>query len=264
MMDVTQALADTENALRDFMGSVLSRSLGPDWVEKCGVSPERIEKWRQRKKDEAARQETGVVEERLIYYADFYDLKTILKKHWSGEFSEALGDWRTMEVWLTEIEKLRDPDAHRRELLPHQKHLVLGIAGEIGTRLVRYRSKKETAEDCFPRIESARDSLGNIWTPSGPGRTLDTGLVLRPGDNVEYVITARDPEGADLEYGISHNMSTIGWQKEPVFSVRFTKEHIAENSYIALLIRSTRDYHAAGGWDDKVEFWYKVLPCQDA
>ena len=51
-----------------------------------------------------------------MYYADFYDLRTILKK-WAGEFSNALGDWKTIEVWLTELEKLRDPDAHRRELL---------------------------------------------------------------------------------------------------------------------------------------------------
>ena len=31
-----------------------------------------------------------------------------------------------MEVWLNELEALRDADAHRRELLPHQKHLALG------------------------------------------------------------------------------------------------------------------------------------------
>src|SRR5215210_4649985 len=138
-MDVTQALKDTENALRDFIALVLPATLGSDWVDKCGVSAERVAKWRERKRAEEKRQEAGVVEERLIYYADFYDLKTILRKHWAREFAAALGDWKTMEVWLSELEKLRDPDAHRRELLPHQQHLVLGIAGEIRTRLVRYR-----------------------------------------------------------------------------------------------------------------------------
>jgi hypothetical protein len=76
-MDVTQALRDAENSLRDFIAAVLSQSLGPNWVEQSGVSPERLAKWRERKVIEEKRQESGVVEERLIYYADFYDLKTI-------------------------------------------------------------------------------------------------------------------------------------------------------------------------------------------
>ena len=39
---------------------------------------------------------------------------------------------------------------------------TLRSVGEIRTRLIRYRSKLETSEDYFPKIESARDSLGNI------------------------------------------------------------------------------------------------------
>jgi len=88
-MDITQSLKDAENSLRDFISSVLSQSHGTDWVDKCGVSLERLlfgknEKYQRKKAG------SGVVDERLIYYADFYDLKTIMKKHWSGEFSKAL------------------------------------------------------------------------------------------------------------------------------------------------------------------------------
>ena len=79
-MDVTQALKDAENGLRDFIGCVLKRKLGPEWVQKCGVSPERIKIWNERKLVESRRQRTGVVEERVLYYADFYDLQTILQK----------------------------------------------------------------------------------------------------------------------------------------------------------------------------------------
>ncbi|MCX5718513.1 MAG: Swt1 family HEPN domain-containing protein [Nitrospirae bacterium] len=172
-MDVTQALRDTENALRDFIASALSKSLGDDWVEKCGVPPDRIQKWKDRKLVEESRQESGVVDERLIYYADFFDLKTILKKNWSGEFSEALGDWKTMEVWLNELEKLRDPDAHRRELLPHQKHLALGIAGEIRTRLpiefrleVRNRSKTEWQHTGNFNVAITDEDIGRYFTVS--------------------------------------------------------------------------------------------------
>jgi hypothetical protein len=77
--DITQALRDTENSLRDFIAVVLRAKLGESWLENCGISSERLEKWKERKAEEEKRQESGVVEQRLIYYADFYDLRTILK-----------------------------------------------------------------------------------------------------------------------------------------------------------------------------------------
>lgn len=197
-MDVTQALKDTENTLRDFIALTLEKRYGDEWIEKCGVTPERVEGWKKRKEVEGKRQETGTVEERLLYYADFYDLPVILKKHWQC-FSDALGDQRTMLVWLEEMQRLRDPDAHRRELLPHQKHLILGISGEIRNRIVRYRSKQDTSEDYYPRIEGARDSLGNIYT-AGSHHSVDTDVRLRVGDCIEFVVTASDPLGEPLDY----------------------------------------------------------------
>ncbi len=260
-VDVTQALKDAENSLRDFISSILTKKLGADWANNCGVSSERVQIWQTRKAEEEKRQKFGTIEERLIYYADFYDLKTIHKKNWDGEFSEAFGDWKTMEVWLDELGRLRDPDAHRRELLPHQKHLAVGIGGEIRTRIVRYRSKQETSEDYFPRIESARDNYGNIY-PSDTGSNVYTRIVLRPNDVVDFVITASDPYDAQLKYGIkveefSHNIS---WQEENTFSVKITEDCITRSFYIVLYIISPRKHHALGHCDDHVQFVYTVLP----
>jgi len=86
-LDATQALRDVENALRDFIAHTLEKAFGVEWEKQCGVSTERHERWHERQKTEAQRQKTGVIEERLLYYADFYDLKPILKKHWSQHFS---------------------------------------------------------------------------------------------------------------------------------------------------------------------------------
>jgi len=107
-VDVTQALRDTENALREFIAATLERALGRDWLDSCGVSQERITKWKDRQSEERRRHEAGVVEERLLYYADFYDLKTILKKHWQRDFSEALGDLKRFEVLFDELARYRD------------------------------------------------------------------------------------------------------------------------------------------------------------
>ena len=254
--DITQALKDTENSLRDFIAVVLRTKFGESWLENCGVSSERLEKWKERKVEEGKRQESGVIEQRLIYYADFYDLRTILKKHWSGEFSNALGDWKTIEVWLSELEKLRDPDAHRRELLPHQKHLILGISGEIRTRLVRYRSKQETSEDYYPRIESVRDNLGNIYT-YGDGNIF-TGMRLRVGDVIEFVITATDPLGEALQYSIMPSLQS--WQDGNVISLRLTERHVQQRFQVMLAVKSGRKFHANKDYDDGVIFNYEVLP----
>ena len=257
-MDITQALKDTENSLRDFIAVVLRARFGENWLTNCGVTPQRIEKWRERKLAEEQRQESGVVEERLIYYADFYDLRSILKKQWSGDFSAAFGDWKTMDVWLAELEKLRDPDAHRRELLPHQKHLLLGIAGEIRTRLIRYRSKQETSEDYYPRIESARDSLGNIYTYGNPVNFF-TKTRLRAGDTIDFVITASDPLGEPLQYAIFKGSSTV-WQDGNNISLRINDEDVQNQFNVFLAIRSKRQYHAHKLYDEIVIFIYDVLP----
>ena len=79
--DITQSLKDTENALRDFISEVLKAAHGEIWVLQCGLPQERIVKWRERKQVEEKRQTGGVVEERLIYYADFFDIQNIIKKN---------------------------------------------------------------------------------------------------------------------------------------------------------------------------------------
>jgi hypothetical protein len=263
-VDLTQSLKDTENALRDFIGSVLEKANGPKWYESCGVSPEKLQKWNERRDVEVKRQPGGVVEPRLIYYADFYDLLTILEKKWDS-FSAAFGDLKTMRVYLEALTKLRDPDAHRRELLPHQKHLALGIGGEIRSRIIRFRSKLETKEDCFPRIESARDSLGNIYVAGSGMAWVQTNQVLRPDDGIDYVVTASDPFGDTLSYRSQINqLNTSEWQSENSLSVRVRTADIGQYFNVVLQIKSPRDYHASSSYDDRVEFVYTVLPRKTA
>ncbi len=260
-IDLTQALKDTENSLRDFLATVLEREVGVEWMSTCGVTAERLTQWQNRKTIETKRQTGGVVEPRLIYYADFYDIKTILEKNWD-RFCIAFGDWNTMKVYLAQLEALRDPDAHRRELLPHQKNLALGIAGEIRTKLIRYRSKLETSEDYFPRIESARDSLGNVWTPGPSGfQALITKQTLRPADIIDYVVTASDPMGQALEFRLSvkHETSAM-WQTDNSFSLKILNEHVSKIFVVRLEVRSSRSDHAFDNCDDWVEFFYTVLP----
>lgn len=261
-MDITQVLKDTENALRDFIAFILSEKFGSEWEQNSGVSSDRINKWKERKEGERKRQESGARDERLIYYADFYDLKAILKKNWDL-FSKALGDLKTTEVWLTELERLRDPDAHRREILPHQKHLILGVSGELRTRIARYRSKQETSESYYPRIEFAADNLGNTWKLGG-GSMVYTDMKLRPGDVLEYIITASDPLDEPLKYQFAFGVGSPGyggeWSMENTFTFLITEKYIGKSFYANIRIRSDRKYHAHQDYDDSIMFKYEVLP----
>jgi len=262
-VDTTQQLKDTENALRDFVSTALKSRHGDDWLETCGVTERQLSKWQKRREQERRSPFSCAPDERLLYYADFAELINLLEQNWEGAIREALGEWAVMKIWLLTLKSLRNPDAHRRELLPHQKQLVAGISGEIRNRLVRYRSKMDTAEDCFPRIESVRDNLGNMWTPDTPGAGFFAGCVLRPGDVLEYVITASDPLDEPLDYRVKkgwESMGEVGWQESNSFILRVEKSDIGEHFTVVAEVRSRRVYHASGDTDGTVDFHYTVLP----
>ena len=117
----------------------------------------------------------------------------------------------------------------------------------------------------FPRIESARDSLGSMWTPATGGSIFGTGKTLRPGDQIDFVVTARDPEDLPLEYRLVMEVFAVRfpvpqWQASNVFSLTITEVHIGGLNP-ELQIRSSRAYHwNSGGFDDTVTFMYTVLP----
>jgi len=196
----------------------------------------------------------------LIYYSDFYDLATIIEKNWS-HFKDVFSELNRLRVYLHDLEKLRDPDAHRRELLSHQKHLILGIGGELRALIIQYRNKLDTIEAYFPRIESARDSLGNVHIPGKSRATVDSRQILRPDDVIEFTVTASDPLGESLSYRtVINGFERSEWQENNSFSVRILEKHIGRYFSVAIDVKSPREHHALGNYDDKTEFNYTVLP----
>lgn len=259
-MEVNQALREVENSVRNLILYKLEKTHGSGWVATCGVTAERIQMWTERKEEELKKLKTK--DERLIYYADFYDLTTILKKHWSAHFEDVFGKRTKFESLWNILEAFRNPDAHRREFLPFQVNLILGASGSIRTDITRYFSNMDTGESYFPRIESVQDNLGNSWHHGGSIRNhVNTGLILRPGDILQFSISAFDPLGGDLLY--SYSPSFVGpfeWTDKTTHSLTIRESHIAKSFYVHIRVKSTRDYHASGFDDDRVEFLYTVLP----
>ncbi|MFC6999559.1 Swt1 family HEPN domain-containing protein [Rufibacter roseus] len=257
-MDASLALKEVENSIRDFISYILSRDKGTDWISTCGVSQQRINHWVERKSIEEKKHKFGTAEGRLIYYSDFYDLLTILDKSWNNVFKDALGDKKEVDVFLKTLDMFRNTDAHRREALPHQKHLIIGIAGELRNRITLYRSRMETGEDYFPRIESARDNYGGSWVIGD--HIITSKSVLRPGDWLTFVISATDPLGEQLEYCCLGNSK---WSVSNIIEFEIENKHISKLTDFILCIRSKRDFHAYNSLDpkdDMIIFRYSILP----
>lgn len=168
-------------------------------------------------------------------------------------------DLKTVELWLNELEKYRDSDAHRRPLFEYQKHLIVGISGELRSRLVRYRSKMENIGDYFPRIDVVRESLGRIWKPYSVTGMMPT--TVRVGDEVEYLVTATDPVGADLLYSCKKHWSPFAQlSNSNNLKYKFSDQDIGRLIEVRLMIKGTQEHHAHPDCDDQVVFSYDVLP----
>jgi hypothetical protein len=157
------------------------------------------------------------------------------------------------------MEKLRDPNAHRRELKQYQKHLIVGISGELRTRIMKYRGKREEVDDYFPVVEAVTDSLGNNASNTTYAQAIVARSPVRVGDEVEIRISSTDPMGEELEYSIAR-IGQKDWRKENWRTITFHEEDIGKICDINVMVRSSRPYHAYRDFDDFLMYRYVVLP----
>ncbi len=125
----------------------------------------------------------------------------------------------------------------------------------------------ETSEDYYPRRESVRDNLGNVWDPNSGSNVCETQNRLRVGDRLEFSVSATDPMCETLSYKIRKSAGPSStrqtdWQENNVLSVTITPEDVRKKLLIAVQMRSPRPYHAEGQYDGIVTFAYEVLPPQ--
>lgn len=255
-MDTRQILLDTASALRDFVQLILAEQHGENWIKTSGLPDERIELLESYREQYMDGKISMQEENRLINYTNFSDLKRMIERNWEGDFELAFGDKDTLKVFLNTLQRYTDPDSHSRSLLTHQKHLILGISGFLRNRIIVYRSWKEGDKIGFPKIESVRDNLGNLWVPGKP-RRVKTGLTLQVGDSLEFVISAKDPEDHEMEYRLFPNK----WTNSNVLLFELSDKQIGKQSLFSVGIKSMRKYHAFPlGYDDRVTFEYEVVP----
>ena len=183
-------IIEYENTLRRLILQIIGEE-----EAKYKVTEERIKKWNEKRDIEFKK---GLLtEKRLIYFSDFYDLKTIIDKNWD-KFVPILKDKKRFDVFFSEIETFRNTLAHGRTLTSSQELLLKGIVPDLKNCITIYHNKNNMTDDFFVEIIKVSDNLGNVWTSNGE-RIKPT---LRVGDEYELIIEANDPKGRRLGYQI--------------------------------------------------------------
>lgn len=271
-MDASETLKHTENCLRDLIAILLHKAYGDRWIDDCGMSDDKITKWRERAEEEERR--LGFSDPRLFFYADFYDLKPVLTKNWDKGFVDVFGNKKKLEVFLEALESFRNPDAHRRELLPYQLELLRGIDGWIRTMVVQYYMREENASSYYARIDAISDNLGNVsWKP-GLDDLQRTSAKLRPGDRIDITVSATDPQARSMKF---HCILLVPGAKSYMtsdkgkFTLEITQDHIFHSVWLYVAVESHGDYHpkylpGTGSIrvDDYKGFEFEILPPRHA
>ena len=182
-----------ENTLR----RLIIDSIGYDDSIDYKISPERIEKWKEKREIESKKNKGILFENRLIYYSDFYDLKSIIDKNWSV-FLPILLNKKRFEIFFKEIENFRNTVAHGRNLTLSQNLLLEGILIDLKNSITIYHNKNEMKSDFFIELTKINDNLGNIWSKTEIWKKP----ILRVGDEYELLIEANDPKDREIEYKI--------------------------------------------------------------
>jgi hypothetical protein len=264
-MEPRAAINAVEVVLRDLIEQILAEHLGADaWIDECGCTPDRIQKWRDRQEEEAKRRDGTVPERRLLYYSDFSDLTSIIAKHWET-FKPCFGDRprqrKTFDVYMQRLEDFRNPEMHSRSLLPFEAALVEGITGEIRNKVTIYRGVADDLDRHFPRIEYVRDSFGHYGTDSVVPTV--TGITLHPGEDVSFECSGWDPDDRPLTWNMSVSGDpalNVHQGRETRFDWLVTEANIAASTFVRVKLIGDRPWHRGAGDDGEVILQYRVLP----
>lgn len=211
-LDPGAALTACETALRELMAHAYSHKWDGQWLDRI-ASQEKRATWAQRAEVESrARGGKGVavVPNQGLSYANFFDLVFIADKFWEP-LAPALGKRADVLPLLNRLDSLRNAVGHSRPLLPFERDLISGIAGQIRNQVTIYMSSQDPVGELYPRIESVVDSLGTrLEEPADSyylvgGGVWMTDLVLHPGQTINFECLGTDPQGRDLLWRISSN-----------------------------------------------------------
>ncbi|MGW2130596.1 hypothetical protein [Streptomyces coelicoflavus] len=253
------AVQTVEIALRE----LIRRVLGPEWSQKRGAPD--LERLREKQEEDRKRRDGAIINDDLLAYTELYSLTQIIEKNWES-FKPAFGDSARTKVFLGILADFRNPVAHSRQLLPFERELLSGAAGQLRNQVSLFLSRDDGPHRYYPSIESVTDSFGHLAGSSYDADRFHTGTRLNVGDRVAYHCMATDPRGREIIWRLAIGSST---QQEEVAVVagvpaeltwEVEERHVGEKRWVRISAAHVGRFHRREGFDDDRFFTYNVNP----
>lgn len=270
-MEPTDALRSIETALR----LVIRDVLGADgWVQAKGAPD--VAKLEERQNEERRRRDGVVISDDLLNFTETYHLITLIERNWD-QFKPVFDNKARTTTYFDLIADFRNSIAHSRELVPFERELLSGIAGQLRNQVALFRSAADQSAKYYPLIEEVKDSFGAIGLKLQPMyqsftvNRIDVGHVLgfvgsafnARGNTVRWLL-----RGRGKPYGSWEEMDApVASGDDVIFEYVVTEEDVSESFELTIEIRTDSKYRRSsgirGGIDDSRTFRYSVNPPDD-
>lgn len=259
-IDTYSQLVAAETAFREIVRS----AIGTGWVDH--FAPEKVAALEEKREAEDKRRDGVTVSQDLLDYAEAYHLESLILKHWD-KTGPILKDKKRAEVYLNVMLDVRNAIAHSRAVVPFERHLLAGIAGQIQNLISVYRSGSETADAYYASIDYVRDSFGDEGNRGGYQSGHERKR-LKVGQVVEFEFSATDPHDREIEWTFSvyskrlSKLINLGNATGHSASFQWTvgEDAVGEQTDVWVSIANESPYQRNGSSDDKVCFSYAVSP----
>lgn len=250
-------IQEYENSLRDLICLIMKKTYSNNWIEKLGVTNNRIELWQDKLDEEKKKFRDKISDDRILYYSDFYDLKKIITRNWVL-FLPILKNKKRFEIFYSEIEKFRNSIAHGRVINKHDINLIDGICNDLKTQIVMFHNNNLSPDDYFIKILKVSDNYGNIWNHlERENQDIRAKTILRTGDKLIFQIDAFEPKDKQLIYWINiSGYSKTKKQSENEIEI-LINENITGRLVVFNIMVATIDNEMNF---ETVKFKYTILP----
>ncbi len=196
------------------------------------------------------------------------DLFPFFRDSLKRAFPEGATEART---FLARIAAPRNNLAHANSISHRQAEQVLCyVADVIDSLKAFYVESGMHQEYNVPLIMRVSDSFGNVFTRAQVYNKLVHQLivrlqdtpkcVLRPGDMITINVEV-DQTFDPSEYRVSWDPAEGSVPDVPTrFALKVKNEHVRQQWHVSCTVRSNRDWHRMGSYDDQALVVYKVLP----
>ncbi|MCG5463582.1 hypothetical protein MED01_001737 [Micromonospora sp. MED01] len=262
-MEPVESLRSIEIALRLVIKQVLGEE---DWLQARGAPD--AERLTERQVEEAKRRDGAVVSDDLIDYTEAYHLTGIVEKNWD-RFQSVFKDKARTLAYFGVLEDVRNSIAHSRDLVPFERDLLSGIAGQFRNQISLFRGQHTPSSAYYPLIESVVDSFGREGLTGMPYFQDDVPR-LDVGDVIRFSGRAFDAKKKGVIWEIKTGYIPYG-EKVPVFAsgdtVEFdyvvTEDDVSESFVLSVRIRTDGRFHRENHghpYDDERSFPFSVNP----